>query len=107
MNKGSIKVSVIYPDGEGKTFDMDYYCNKHIPMVAGLLGDAVIGATVEKGIGGAAPGSSAPFQAMGNIYFVSAESFQNSFGPHAEQIMGDVTNYTNIEPQIQVSEVMI
>jgi uncharacterized protein (TIGR02118 family) len=107
MNKGSIKVSVIYPDEEGKTFDMDYYCNKHIPMVAGLLGDAIIGATVEKGIGGADPDTSAPFQAMGNIYFESVESFQNSFGPHAAQIMGDVTNYTNIEPQIQVSEVMI
>ena len=45
MKKGTIKVSVLYPDGEGKTFDMDYYCNKHVPMVAGLLGDAVIGAT--------------------------------------------------------------
>jgi len=107
MNKGSIKVSVIYPDGEGKTFDMDYYCNKHIPMVAGLLGEAVIGATVEKGIGGAAPDSSAPIQAMGNIYFASVESFQTAFGPHAAQIMGDVPNYTNIEPQVQVSEVMI
>jgi len=52
MKKGTIKVSILYPDGEGKTFDMDYYCNKHVPMVAELLGDAVIGATVEKGIAG-------------------------------------------------------
>ena len=41
MKKGMIKLSVMYPNGEGKTFDMDYYCNKHIPMVAGLLGDVV------------------------------------------------------------------
>ena len=28
-----IKVSVFYPNEEGKKFDMDYYLNSHIPMV--------------------------------------------------------------------------
>lgn len=107
MDKGSIKVSVIYPNGEGKTFDMDYYTSKHIPLVGGLLGDAIVDATVEKGIGSAAPGSVAPFLAMGNLYFESLESFQNSFGPHAEEIMSDIPNFTNIEPIVQISEVMI
>jgi len=46
MKKGMIKVSVLYPNGDGKSFDMDYYCSKHVPMVAGLLDDAVKGATV-------------------------------------------------------------
>ena len=107
MKKGTIKVSVLYPGGEGKTFDMDYYLNKHIPMVAGLLGDAVLGATVEKGLGGAEPGSSPTYQAMGNLYFESIETFQNSFGPNAEKIMGDGPNYTNAEAVVQISEVMI
>jgi len=49
MKKGMIKVSVLYPNGADKTFNMDYYCNTHVPMVASLLGDAVKGATVEKG----------------------------------------------------------
>lgn len=107
MKKGSIKVSVLYPDGDGKTFDMGYYLNKHIPMVAALLGNAVIGATVEKGIAGGEPDSSATYQAMGNLYFESVEMFQDSFGPNAEKIMGDIPNYTNIEPIVQISEVMI
>ena len=107
MKKGSIKVSVLYPDGEGKTFDMDYYCNQHVPMVAGLLGDAVLGATVEKGLAGGAPDSTATYQAMGNLYFESVEIFQNSFGPNVDKIMADAPNYTNIEPVIQVSEVMM
>ena len=107
MEKGAIKVSVLYPNAPGKKFDIDYYCNKHVPMVAGLLGDAVIGATVENGVGGAEPGSVAPFAAMGNLYFKSLESFQNSFGPNAEKIMGDSPNYTNIEAVIQISEVLI
>ena len=107
MKKGTIKVSVLYPDGEGKTFDMDYYCSKHVPMVAELLGDAVIGATVEKGLAGGEPDSTATYQAMGNLYFESVEMFQNSFGPNVDKIMGDAPNYTNIEPVMQISEVMI
>jgi len=107
MKPGMIKLSVFYPNQEGKSFDMDYYCNKHIPMVAKLLGDAVKGASVEQGLGGGAPGEPASFIAMGNLYFDTMESFQNSFGPNAAQIMEDIPNYTNIAPVIQVSKVMI
>tara|TARA_R110000868_G_scaffold280326_3_gene540427 strand:- start:45212 stop:45535 length:324 start_codon:yes stop_codon:yes gene_type:complete len=107
MEKGMIKVSVLYPNGEGKKFDMDYYCNQHVRLVGELLGDAVKAATVEKGIGGANPGSPATYAAMGNLYFASMDSFQNSFGPNAEKIMGDLPNFTNIEPVVQISEVML
>ena len=102
-----IKVSVLYPNGEGKTFDMDYYCNKHVPMVADLLGDAVKGATIEKGLGGGAPGSPATYVGMGNLYFDSMEDFEGSFSPNAEKIMGDLPNFTNIAPVVQVSEVLV
>ncbi len=107
MKKGSIKVTVLYPSGEGKHFDIDYYANQHVSMVSGLLGDSVIGATVEKGLGGGAPGEHPPFEALGNLYFESMESFQNSFGPNAAEIMADLPNFTNIEPQVQISQVVI
>tara|TARA_R110000765_G_scaffold362906_1_gene453128 strand:+ start:245 stop:568 length:324 start_codon:yes stop_codon:yes gene_type:complete len=107
MEKGMIKVSVLYPNGEGKNFDMDYYCNQHVRMVGELLGDFVKAATVEKGLGGGEPGSTAAYAAMGNLYFASMDSFQSSFGPNAEKIMGDLPNFTNIEPVVQISEVMI
>lgn len=107
MNKGMIKVSVLYPNGDSKSFDMDYYCNTHVPMVGGLLGDSIKGATVEQGLGGGAPNSPATYAAMGNLYFSSMEEFEASFGPNAEEIMADLPNFTNIEPVIQISEVMI
>ncbi|MFT4525808.1 MAG: hypothetical protein ACI85F_001965 [Bacteroidia bacterium] len=107
MKKGMIKVSVMYPNGEGKHFDMDYYCSKHIPLVGGLLGDAVKAATVEKGVGSGAPDSPAAYAAMGNLYFEDMNSFQNSFGPNADEIMADLPNFTNMEPIMQVSEVLI
>lgn len=107
MEKGMIKVSVLYPNGVGTTFDMVYYCKRHVPMVRRLLGEAIKAATVEKGLGGGAPDAPAAFVAMGNMYFDSLEAFQNSFGPQAEEIMGDLPNFTNIEPVVQISEVMI
>lgn len=107
MKKGMIKVSVLYPHGDGARFDMDYYCNKHVPMVGRLLGDAVKGATIEKGLEGGAPGAPPPYVAMGNLYFESMPSYLASFGPYAAEIMADIPNYTNIQPVVQVSEVMV
>jgi len=102
-----IKVSVFYPNREGSKFDMDYYCKSHIPMVQQKLGAACKSVAVEHGLGGAAPGSRPSYVAMGHLYFDSVEAFQAAFGPHAQAIMADVPNYTDIEPVIQVSEVKI
>ena len=106
MKTGMIKVTILYPNGEGKNFDMDYYCDKHLPMVARLLGDHVKGSSVERGISGGAPGSPAPYLATTSLYFDSIEDFQKSFGPNAKTIGADVPNYTNIQAEMQISEVL-
>jgi len=102
-----IKVSVLYPNAEGSKFDMDYYCRSHIPMVREKLGAACKGAAVEQGMSGATPGSRPGFIAMGHLYFDSVEAFQSAFGPHAQAIMADIPNYTDIQPTIQISEVKV
>jgi len=102
-----IKFTVLYPNDASKNFDMDYYCTKHIPLVAGLLGDSVKGASVEKGIASGAPSDPAPFIATGNLYFESMASFESNFGANAPAIMADVPNFTTITPVVQISEVMI
>jgi uncharacterized protein (TIGR02118 family) len=102
-----IKVSVLYPNNQGAKFDIDYYCNKHIPMVQQKLGAACKTVAVEQGIAGATPGSPPTFTAMGHLYFDSVQAFQTAFGPHAEAIMADIPNYTDIQPTIQISEVKI
>jgi uncharacterized protein (TIGR02118 family) len=102
-----IKVSVFYPNTTGSTFDMPYYLNKHLPMVRQKLGAAVKGTSVEHGLGGAQAGSPPVYLVMGHLLFDSVEAFQQAWGPHAEAIVGDVPNYTNIQPTIQVSEVKL
>jgi uncharacterized protein (TIGR02118 family) len=102
-----IKVSVMYPNKEGSTFDMTYYCETHIPMVRQKLGAALEGVAVDQGIGGEEPGSPAPYLALGHLLFDSVEAFQTSFGPHVQEFEGDIPNYTNTQPTIQISEVKL
>lgn len=102
-----IKVSVLYPVGENKLFDMDYYSRQHVPMVKQLLGETCKQAAVEQGIAGAAPGTRPVYLAMGHLYFDTVEDFQHAFAPHADTIMGDIPNFTNTTPLVQISEVIM
>lgn len=100
-----IRVTVMYPNTEGAHFDMDYYVNKHMPMVADRCAGAMKGATIDAGLGGMAPGEPAAYVAMVHMTFDSLDSFQTSFGPHLPEILADVPNYTDLAPQVQISEV--
>lgn len=106
VKKGMIKVTILYPNGEGKKFDMDYYSSKHMPLVASLLGDSLKLYEIDKGLAGRTPNDPIPYLAVGYLYFDKLSAYQNSFGPNAEKIRNDIPNYTNIQPVIQISEVI-
>lgn len=42
---------------------------------------------------------------MAHLTFDSVDAFQKAFAPHSDAIMGDVPNYTDIQPVIQINEV--
>ena len=105
MKKGMIKVSVLYPNGDGNKFNMEYYLNSHVPLVAKTLGDALKGASYDKGVAGGEPGSEPPYLAMANLYFETMGDFGEAFSTGAPILMGDLPNFTNIEPVIQINEV--
>jgi uncharacterized protein (TIGR02118 family) len=102
-----IKVSVFYPNANGARFDMSYYLNSHMPMVRQKLGGALKGMSVEHGLGGGQPDTPPTFLAMGHLMFESVDAFQHAWTPHAEAIVGDIPNYTNTQPTVQVSEVKL
>ena len=102
-----IKVSVMYPNTPGARFNHEYYANKHMPLVKQRMGAACKFYTVDKGLSGGAPGSPATYIGMCHIYADSVESFQKGFGPHAEEILGDIPNYTDLAPVMQMSEVVV
>lgn len=102
-----IKVSVMYPNKPGARFDHTYYRDKHMPLVSGRMGATCKFYTVDKGLAGGAPGEPAAYIAMCHIYCDSVESFQSGFGPHVKEIMGDIPNYTDLTPVVQISEVVV
>jgi len=106
IKKGMIKVTILYPNGEGKKFDMDYYTTKHFPLLKTLFGDALKATAIDKGIAGSAPGTPVPFVAIGYLYFDTLSDFQNGMKTNAAKIRADIPNYTNITPVIQISEVV-
>jgi uncharacterized protein (TIGR02118 family) len=95
---------VHYPNGEGKKFDLDYYVRTHMPMAGRLL--KPLRYEVDKGIAGGAPGSAAPFVASCHFYFNTLADFQKSMSAHGQELIADVPNYTNIQPEIQMSEIV-
>jgi uncharacterized protein (TIGR02118 family) len=104
--KGLIKVTVMYPFAEGKTFNMEYYETKHMPMVAGYLGSNLVKYTIEKGLASGIPNQTLPFIAIGTFYIKSLSDYHAAIGPNRDAIRADFANYTNIAPVILVSEVV-
>ena len=93
-----IRMSVLYPKGEGTTFDHDYYRNKHVPLCLSTWN--LSSAAIDKGIDG-------PYEAAVHFEFDSTDAMQSVLGgPGTAAVMGDVANYTNIAPVIQVSEII-
>ena len=102
--KGLIKISIMYPFAEGKTFNMEYYETKHMPMVAGLLGSNLVKYTIEKGVASGIPNQPLPYMAIGTFYVKSLDAYQAAVGPKRDAIRADFVNYTNVVPVILVSE---
>ncbi len=102
-----IKVTVLYPNEAGKKFDWDYYTGKHVPMVGQLLeSGGLIRGEIDKGISGPDPSAPAPYVALAHLYFNTTDEVHAAFTTHGSQIMGDLPNFTDIQPQVQISEIV-
>lgn len=97
-----IRMTILYPNTPGSTFDADYYRSKHLPLGQKLMGSAVKGMELDVGIASAA--GPAPYHAAGHFLFESMESFQQAFPAAAGQLREDVPRYTNVEPVVLFSE---
>lgn len=98
-----IRVSVMYPNQEGGDFDDVYYLKTHMPLVQERLGDALKRAEVYKPLGGPG-GAPKTYLTVAALFFDSVEAFEGAFGANAEEILGDIPNFTNIEPIVQLED---
>ena len=104
-----VKISILYPNVKGAKFDMEYYLQKHMPISIERLskGQGFKSVSVERGLAGETPGSGPAYVAMCHYVFDSLQDFLAAFNPHAAALQGDMPNYTDIKPVIQISEIEI
>jgi uncharacterized protein (TIGR02118 family) len=98
------RVSALYVNGSGSRFDAAYYREKHEPFATGLLkpfGLREIRTTIGlSAIDGAPP----PFWAISEMVFGSREEFDAAMATCGERLFADIPNYTNVTPELQVSQ---
>jgi uncharacterized protein (TIGR02118 family) len=102
---GMFKVTILYPNGDDKTFDMDYYEKKHMPMVAGFIVKNLKFYEIDKGLTGRTANDKPPFVAVGYFYISDTAAYNKSIAQNRDAVVNDVKNYTNIQPVVQISEI--
>ena len=70
-------------------------------------GDALKRGEIERGLTGAEPGTKPAFRIAGHLFFESTEAMEGSLFRHMPEFLADIPNYTNIEPTVQISEVLL
>jgi uncharacterized protein (TIGR02118 family) len=94
------RVTILYPKTEGASFDLDYYTTSHMPLLASRLGDNCKGWGVDKVVSG-------PFEAIGWALVDDMDRFNGAMKEHGAEIMGDVANYTTIQPTLVIGDVVV
>lgn len=101
-----IRVTALYPNSDGSQFDFDYYTNTHIALARERLAAFGMGRVeVERGVEGM-DGGEPTYACIAHVEFSSLDNLRRGFEAHADELLADVPNYTNIEPQVQISEVL-
>jgi uncharacterized protein (TIGR02118 family) len=102
-----IKVSVIYPSKSGARFDHDYYRTKHLPLIKSRMGAGLKYYAIDKGLAGGDGKALPAYIAMCHLMSDSMEAYQSSFGPYAKEIYGNIANFTDVIPIVQISDVVV
>jgi uncharacterized protein (TIGR02118 family) len=104
-----IRLTALWPKTNDSHFDMEYYLSKHVPMAKAKfqsLGLSVE-AEVDEGLGSLTPGEPAPYAAIGYLLFENMEDLQKGLATHGAEILADIPNFTNVQPQIQIGSVVL
>ena len=100
----SVSLQVLYPIGDGTTFDYDYYLNTHMPLVGKCIGEHIQSTLVTKGVAGG-PDTAAGYHAIATIVFAD-QSAMDSAMPNIGPAVEDIPNFTNAQPEMLIGEVV-
>lgn len=102
-----IALTALYPKTADSRFDMDYYLNQHTPLVRERLTPmGLTGIDLEAGLAGGAPDSPPAYTLIGRLKFNTIEELQAAVGTHGPELMGDIANFTDVQPLMQISRIV-
>lgn len=102
-----IRVTFAFPYQDGKKFDWDYFSNNHLPLLHEHLDSrGMTNLAIDKGISGTDPSSNPPFTAVMHMTFATVDEVHQAFMAVGRPVMGDLGNYTDIKPTVQISEIV-
>ncbi len=99
----AVSLQVLYPVGDGTTFDHAYYATTHMALVGEHMGAHIASAQASKGLAGG-PDVPAPFHAIATITFADQSAMDAAMAA-AGPVMADIPNFTNVQPQIQIGQI--
>lgn len=101
-----LRMTVLYPNRDDATFDWDYYTGQHMALARERFGPHMAREPeVAKGVG-ALPKGDASFVCIAAMYFPDQESLKAALNAGGMDIPNDIPNFTNIQPTMQLDEIL-
>lgn len=100
----AVSLQVIYPISDSSTFDHDYYAVTHMKLVAEHMGAHIDQVLVTRGIAGG-PDQPPAYHAVATMVFADQTAMGAAMKASAP-VMADVANFTNVQPQVLIGEVI-
>jgi len=97
-------LTVMYPQGDGLSFDYDYYLGTHMPLVGEHMGAHFTSATASKGLAGG-PDTPPGFFTVATLTCADPEAFDAMMAA-ASPVVADIANFYNGAPQMLIGEVI-
>jgi len=99
-----IRITVSYPNSEGRRFDHAYYQAKHRQLLLDrLTAHGLQRVEMDRALTDGSGGKPAVV-ACAHMIFADLAGFQAGMAAHGREIMGDVAKYTDITPGVLISE---
>ena len=100
-----MSVVVLYPNQPGSRFDLDYYVDRHLPLVRARLepmGMRSMTYTVERALDPAAPAQT--YRLLADLRFDDMDSLSRALQAHGAETQADIANFTDVAPVILIGE---
>lgn len=102
-----IRALVLYSSSATR-FDYDYYLAKHIPLVEELWKPVgLVSVSVSRGVSGLLPGTQPTYVVATVLTFESPDALSRAVSNGGPQILADIPNFTDVQPDVQVCEVLL